>query len=136
MVICAAYGCYNRSDKGRGKGISFFSIPNPRIKPEKKNLAARWLFKIGTEWTVKNYSFIGAQRVCYEHFEESCFEAELQTRLGFRRFKRLKPGAAPTTFNINTTQSHNQQERKERAQKRTQKKARSVTSSCWMTISL
>ena len=65
---------------------------------------------------MKNYSFSGAQRVCHEHFEESCFEAELQTRLGFRRFKRLKPGAASTAFNINTTQSHIQQERKERAQ--------------------
>ena len=79
---------------------------------------------------MKNYSLSGAQRVCHEHFEESCFEAELQTRLGFRRFKRLKPGAVPTTFYINTTQSHIQQERKERAQKRTKKKARSVTSSC------
>ena len=65
---------------------------------------------------MKNYSFSEAQRVCHEHFEESCFEAELQTRLGFRRFKRLKPGAASTAFNINTTQSHIQQERKERAQ--------------------
>ena len=83
---------------------------------------------------MNNYSFSGDQRVCHEHFEESCFEAELQTRLGFRRFKRLKPGATPTAFNINTTQSHFQQERKERAQKLT-KKARSVTSSCWMTIS-
>ena len=125
MVMCAAYGCYNRSDKGK------------RIKPEKKHLAAGWLFKIGTGWTEKNYSFRGAQRVCHEHFEESsCFEAELQTGLGFRRFKRLKPVAAPTTFNINTTRSHIQQKRKERAQKRTKKKARYVTSSCWMTISL
>ena len=111
-------------------------FPNPRIKPEKKHLAAGWLFNIGTGWTVKNYSFSGAKRVCHEHFEESCFEAELQTKLGFRRLKRLKPGSAPTSFNINTTQSHIQQERKERAQKRTKKKARSDTSSCWMTISL
>ena len=130
MVICAVYGCYNRSDKGKGKRTSFFSIPNPRIKPEKKHLAAGWLFNIGTGWTVKNCSFSGAKRVCHEHFEESCFEAELQTKLGFRRLKRLKPGAAPTAFNINTTQGHIQQERKERAQKRTKKKARSVTSSC------
>ena len=107
---------YNRSDKGKGKGISFFSIPNPRIIPEKKHFAAGWLFKIGTGRTVKNYSFSGAQRVCHEHFEESCFEAELQTRLGFRRFKRLKPGAESTACNIYTTQSHIQQERKERAQ--------------------
>ena len=31
-------GCYNRSDRGKGKGISLFSISNP-----KKDLAARWL---------------------------------------------------------------------------------------------
>ena len=47
-------GCYNRSDRGKGKGISFFSISNPKINPEKKDLAARWLFNIGTEWTMKN----------------------------------------------------------------------------------
>ena len=40
MMVCAAYGCFNRSDKGKGKGISFFFIPNPRIKPEKEDLAA------------------------------------------------------------------------------------------------
>ena len=63
MVTCAAHGCYNRSDKGKGKGISFFSFPNPRIKPEKKDLAARWLFNIGTGWTVKNYSFDNAKKL-------------------------------------------------------------------------
>ena len=47
-----------------------------------------------------------------------------------------KPGAVPTVCNVNPTQSHVQQERKERAQKSTKKKARSVTSSCWKTISL
>ena len=36
-------------------------------------------------------------------------KAELQTRLEFRRFKRPKHGAAHTTFNFNTTQSHVQQ---------------------------
>ena len=47
-------GCYNISDRGKGKGISFFSISNPKINPEKKDLAARWLFNIGPEWTMKN----------------------------------------------------------------------------------
>ena len=70
----------------------------------------------------ENYSFSGDQRVCHEHFEESCSEAELQTRLGFRRFKRLKPGAVPT-------------ERKgPEAHKK--KKAKYFTSSYWKTISL
>ena len=135
MVTCAAYGCYKRSDKVKGKGISF-SFPNPRIKPEKKDLAARWLFNIGKGWTVKNYSFDNAQKVSHEHFEESCFETELQERLGFRIRKRLKPDAVPTIFSFKPTQSHGQQERKERAQKRTKTNIRSVTSSCctWKTF--
>ena len=103
-------GCYNKSDKG--KGISFFSIPNPKMTPEKKDFAARWLFKIGIGWTVKNYSFSGAQRVCHEHFEKSCFEAELQTRLGIRRFEQPKLGAVHTIFNFDPTKSHVQQARK------------------------
>ena len=40
MMVCAAYGCYIRSDKEKGKGISYFFILNPRIKQEKKDLAA------------------------------------------------------------------------------------------------
>ena len=84
MVTCAAY-MDAITDLTRGKeGISFFSFPNPRIKPEKKDFAARWLFNIGTGWTVKNYSFDNAKKVCHEHFEESCFETELQERLRFQ----------------------------------------------------
>ena len=107
--LCCLYGCYNRSDKGKGKGISFFSFPNPRIKPEKKDLAASRLFNIGTGLTVKNYSF--DKTVCHEHFEESCFETELQERLGFRICKHLKPDAVPTIYSFKPTQSHGQQER-------------------------
>ena len=108
MVLCAAYGCCNRSDKrGKGTGISFFAIPNPnpRKKPAKKDLAARWLFNIGTGWTVDDYSFNG-QAVCQEHFEESCFADELQARLGFTKKRRLKPDAVPTIFNFDPTQMH------------------------------
>ena len=73
------------------------------------------------------------KKVCHEHFEESCFEVELKTRLGFRICIRMKPDAVPTIFHFNPTQSHAQQERKERAQKRKKKKERSVTpiASCW-----
>ena len=49
------------------------------------------------------------KRVCPEHFEESSFEAELQTRFVFRRFKRPKPGAMPAKFNFIHTQSNDQQ---------------------------
>ena len=61
------------------------------------------------------------KKVCHEHFEESCFETELQENLGFRIRKHLKPDAVPTIFSFKPTQSHVQQERKERAQKRTKK---------------
>ena len=43
------------------------------------------------------------QSVCHEHLEESCLEAELQTKLGFGRFKHPKPGAVPTIFNFDPT---------------------------------
>ena len=36
MVIYAAYGCYNISERGKGKGISLSSIPIAKIKPEKR----------------------------------------------------------------------------------------------------
>ena len=85
MVMCAAYGCQYRSDRGKGKRISLFTIPKTRIKPEKKVLAARWLFNIGTGLTVNNYTFIRSQKVCHGHFEECCLEAELQTTLEFSK---------------------------------------------------
>ena len=47
IVMCAAYGCYNRSDRGKEDGISLFPIPYPRIKPENKKSAVRLLFNIG-----------------------------------------------------------------------------------------
>ena len=75
---------------------------------------------------MKNYSFDNAKKVCHEHFEESCFETELQERLGFRIRKHLKPDAVPTIFSYKPRQSHVQQERKERAQKRTKTTVRSV----------
>ena len=58
---------------------------------------------------MKNYLFDNA---------ESSFETELQERLGFRICKHLKPDAVPTIFSFKPTQSHVQQERKERAQMR------------------
>ena len=81
---------------------------------------------------MKNYYFDNAKKGCHEHFEESCFETELQERLGFGIRKHLKPDAVPTIFSFKPTQSHSQQKRKERTQKRTTTNVRSVTSSCWI----
>ena len=37
---------------------------------------------------------------CHEHFDEPNFEAELQTRRGFRKLIQLKPDRVPTIFNL------------------------------------
>ena len=63
-------------------------------------------------WTVNNYTSRDARRVCHEHFEESCFEAELQTRLGFRKRASMKLGAVPTIFNYDPARSPVQREKK------------------------
>ena len=96
-MICAAYGYYNRSD--REKKRKFLSSPFPRIKPETKDLAARWLFNIGTGWTVHNYTFSGGPKNCLDHFEVSCFESELQTRLEF--LKKMVDCAGYGCYNRN-----------------------------------
>ena len=52
-------------------------------------------------------TFSDALTVFQEYFEDSCFKAEIQTRLGFRkRRKRLKPVAVPTILYFNPPESH------------------------------
>ena len=48
MVLCAAYGCNNMTDRNLSDKRRFYTIPNPNIHPEKRNLAAQWLHNIGT----------------------------------------------------------------------------------------
>ena len=48
MVLCAAYGCNNMTDVNLSDKIRFYTIPNPNIQPEKRNLAAQWLHNNGT----------------------------------------------------------------------------------------
>ena len=80
-MICAANGCqFIYKWQGDGKGILTQGL-NKKKKQKKKNLAARLLFNIGTGWTVNKYTFSVSQKGCHEHWKESCFEAELQTRL-------------------------------------------------------
>ena len=68
MVICAAYGCQYISDrgKGKGKGIPPVPISNTQIK-QLNDLAATWLFKIGTGWIANYYTFSSSQEVGHEH---------------------------------------------------------------------
>ena len=55
MVLCAAYVCNNMTDRNLSDKRTFYTIPNPNIHPEKRNLAAQWLHKIGTGWSVRNF---------------------------------------------------------------------------------
>ena len=81
MVLCAAYGCNNRTDRKLRDKRTFYTIPNPNIHPEKKNLAAHWLHNIGTGWSVKNFKVASYLKVCEDHFEGSCFLDDMQARL-------------------------------------------------------
>ena len=64
MVICAAYALPKQKWQRKGKRkFDVFSIPYPRINTEKKDLLARWLFNVGTGWTVNSYTLSEYQNV-------------------------------------------------------------------------
>ena len=108
MVLCAAKGCSNRTDRDLARKKAFYSIPNPKTHPEKIELAAKWLHNIGTGWTVENYKFASYKRVCEIHFEASCFDdnhdmhSRLMRGMGYQTSKRrkLKSDAVPTIFSF------------------------------------
>ena len=121
MVLCAAYGCNNRTDRNLRDKRIFYTIPNAKIHPEKRNLAAQWLHNIGTGWSVKNFNFASYKRVCEDHFEASCFMDDMEARLmGYqKKKKKLKRDAVPTVFAFK--QHLVDDSRAKRAEKRTQK---------------
>ena len=49
MVICTAYGCYNRSDKGKGKGISFSPFLTQGINQKRSRMAIQNWDRMGSE---------------------------------------------------------------------------------------
>ena len=55
MAQCAAYVCNNMTDRNLSDKRTFYTIPNPNIHPEERNLAAVWLHNIGTGWSVRNF---------------------------------------------------------------------------------
>ena len=55
MVLRAAHVCNNMTDRNLIDKRTFYTIPNPNIHPEKRNLAAQWFHNIGTVWIVRNF---------------------------------------------------------------------------------
>ena len=43
------------TDRNLSDERTLYTIPNPNIHPEKRNLAAQWLQNIGTGWSVRNF---------------------------------------------------------------------------------
>jgi THAP domain len=93
MVICAVFGCNNRTRKrdsgSAGRHISFLTFPKD------ENLCSIWVqfCKRSDKFNVKN------SRVCSEHFEEDVFHWNLQHKLlGYspKRSRKVKPGCVPT----------------------------------------
>lgn len=93
MVYCAAFGCTNSSQKGRGMFIF----------PKDKRLREVWTKKVNREnWTPSAYS-----RLCDEHFEEECFEIKpsVAQSIGYtRKGLRLRKGSIPTIFSTKNNQ--------------------------------
>eukprot|EP00102_Acyrthosiphon_pisum_P020833 XP_016658043.1 PREDICTED: THAP domain-containing protein 5-like [Acyrthosiphon pisum] len=81
MPCCSAVNCSNRSEKG----FKLFRFP-------KDDRGAKWVQNIrrGDKW-----SPTGSSRLCEIHFEKSQFESH---RLD--SWRKLKPNAVPTLFNV------------------------------------
>ena len=122
MPECQVHDCRNERGKpGKGKGLSFFQIPDGR-KPENREIAQRWLHFCGTGHKVNTFKFGRDKLVCEKHFNPDCFTDDAHIRMCTvfgttpRYSKVLKPGSVPTVV------SHHRQtydaDRAERAQRR------------------
>ena len=69
---CAAYGCTNKWKKD--SEIAYHKLPTDRALREK------WLINIKREGKLpKDENFF----ICSDHFEETCFQRDLQVTLAF-----------------------------------------------------
>ena len=71
MVYCVAVGCVSNTNNRNTKGnISFYRLPKEvKIKND-------WIAKIKRENLPKEENV----RLCHLHFEDHCFERDLQVR--------------------------------------------------------
>ena len=94
MVLCAAYGCNSRSD--RGDKISFHQFPKDN------KLRKLWIAKINRGESAVKLFKPTHHKLCGKHFEDDQFEASsiLASKIGFGENvkKRLKSDAVPTIF--------------------------------------
>nr|XP_012218253.1 PREDICTED: THAP domain-containing protein 4-like [Linepithema humile] len=81
MPCCVAINCANRTEKG----VRLFLFPADDVRRQ------QWIYNLCREsWTPTKYS-----RLCEEHFEESQFETNRADN-----WRKLKPNAIPTLFDI------------------------------------
>eukprot|EP00105_Crassostrea_gigas_P012643 XP_011428697.1 PREDICTED: uncharacterized protein LOC105329205 [Crassostrea gigas] len=115
MPECQAKFCTVR----RGQGFNTFSIPDPKHDYE---LCKRWIHNLGNKkLNIKTFVFAYHKIVCEKHFEEDCFEDDVEARLmNFKPRKKLKKGAVPTIFKDSKTPK-----RREASEKRIKKKEKS-----------
>ena len=122
MPECQAYGCTNQVGQCGKKG--FYSFPNPGKRPKAQNrdLAVKWLLRIGTGHTVDQFQFGYNKVVCEDHFTPDDFEEDAHIKmcrvLGKepRYTKLLKRDAVPSVFVHRPMKEPSG--RQERAQKR------------------
>ncbi|XP_067207240.1 peroxynitrite isomerase THAP4-like [Linepithema humile] len=81
MSCCVAVNCTNRTENG----VRVFAFPVDDIRRQ------QWIRNLRREsWTPTKYS-----RLCEKHFEESQFEIDRADN-----WRKLKPNAIPTLFDI------------------------------------
>ena len=127
MPECQVHDCRLQQGVKDGLGVSFFTIPDGR-KPEKKNIAARWLHFCGTGHHVKTFKFGRDKKVCERHFTPDCFiedtHIKMAKALGHKvtKPKALAPGSIPTV--VTQHRQTYDPERAARAQQREDKKVK------------
>ena len=87
---CAAFGCTNKWKAD--SDITFHRIPKD------VNLRKKWIQNIKREGKLpKDENFL----ICSIHFEENCFQRDLQAELmGTKRKRLLTADAVPTLFSF------------------------------------
>ena len=68
MVVCAAVGCGSNSNTSKELNISLYQLPREEA------LKIAWKQKLWREMLLADENI----RVCNLHFEEECFERDLQ----------------------------------------------------------
>ena len=75
MPQCKAKYCTVK----RGQGKHTFAIPDPL---KNKTPCSKWIHNLGIEQlNIKTFKYSSSNIVCEDHFEEDCFEVNMQVRI-------------------------------------------------------